>query len=333
MKKLMVLLGTLLVIGLFSGCTSTHSSKEAAQNLTPSPEEVTGLPTPSSQTETITIYAPVSTSSIPVILAAQNMPEVNLVLYTDQSQANAEFIRGDADVLVSGLSVGVDMRRNGVPVQVVNSFVSGLSYLVSYGQPLNSLDELDGKSVYVPFEGSPIDQVMNFLVTANGLKWKEDVTPVYAPFDSSIALLKEGKLEIVVLPEPSVTLVEDVPNVFVNLDLAAEWDIATGVEGGYPQVATFVSTEWASSHNDTILAFNQTLQDVIEQIEKDPAAAVEQVKDYYKIPADKLLTSLSRTRYSYVAGQQMQTSIEMYYATIGAPLDENFKDFYFVAAH
>ena len=151
MKKIMVLLCTLLI----TGCSIAPA-----------------------QPETFTIYAPVSTSSIPVILAAQSMPEANLVLYTDQSQANAEFIRGDADLMVSGLSVGADMRKNGVPVQVVNSFVSGLSYMVTYGQPINSLAELDGKSVYMPFEGSPIDQVMNYLVTANGLKWKENVTPI-----------------------------------------------------------------------------------------------------------------------------------------------------------
>ena len=306
MKKLMVLLCTLLI----TGCSIAPA-----------------------QPETFTIYAPVSTSSIPVILAAQSMPEANLVLYTDQSQANAEFIRGDADLMVSGLSVGADMRKNGVPVQVVNSFVSGLSYMVTYGQPINSLAELDGKSVYMPFEGSPIDQVMNYLVTANGLKWKENVTPIYAPFDTSIALLKEGKLEAVVLPEPSVTLVESVPNVFINLDLAAEWDKATGVEGGYPQVATFVSSVWAAAHAGSIDTFNQALQTAIKQVEADPAAAIEQVKDYYKIPADKLLTSLTRTRYSYVAGQSMRSSIEKYYETIGAPLDENFKDFYFIAAH
>ena len=135
------------------------------------------------------------------------------------------------------------------------------------------------------------------------------------------------------LPEPSVTLVESVPNVFINLDLAAEWDKATGVEGGYPQVATFVSSVWAAAHAGSIDTFNQALQTAIKQVEADPAAAIEQVKDYYKIPADKLLTSLTRTRYSYVAGQSMRSSIEKYYETIGAPLDENFKDFYFIAAH
>ncbi len=329
-KGLLVFFAILLLTALLASCAPAAELPAVANTEVIPAVDATSQP---EVIETFTVYAPVSTSSIPVILAAQQLSGINLVLYTDQSQANAQFIRGEAEILVSGLSVGIDMYRNGVPVQVVNSFVSGLSYLVTYGETYESLQELTGKSVYVPFEGSPIDQVMQYLVTANGLEWKTDVTPVYAPFESSIALLKEGKLDAVVLPEPSVSLVSDVPNVYVSLDLAGEWDEATGVAGGYPQVASFVSSEWSSAHVDTINAFNQALQTAISQVEADPSAAVDQVKEYFKIPAEKLTNSLSRTRYSYVAGEEMQSDIELYYAVIGVALDESFKGFYFIAAH
>lgn len=329
-KGLLVFFAILLIAALLASCAPMSESLVVADTDVAPVADATSQP---EVIETFTVYAPVSTSSIPVIIAVQQLSGVNLVLYTDQSQANAQFIRGEAEILVSGLSVGVDMYRNGVPVQVANSFVSGLSYLVTYGETYESLQELTGKSVYVPFEGSPIDQVMQYLVTANGLEWKTDVTPVYAPFESSIALLKEGKLDAVVLPEPSVSLVSDVPNVYVSLDLAGEWDEATGVVGGYPQVASFVSSEWSSAHVDTINAFNQALQTAILQVEADPSAAVDQVKEYFKIPAEKLTNSLSRTRYSYVAGEEMQSDIELYYAVIGVALDESFKGFYFIAAH
>ncbi len=169
---------------------------------------------------------------------------MDLQLYTNQSQANTLFLRGEANILVTGLSVGVDLYSNGAPVQMISSYVSGLSYLVTYGQPITSISELKGQSVYVPFEGSPIEQVMQFLVEKQGLTWKSDVNPIYSPFESSIELLKQGTATAVILPEPNVTLIEDQPNIYISLDLFDEWNKETGSTQGYPQVAAFVQPEW-----------------------------------------------------------------------------------------
>lgn len=328
-NKLLVLLILGLTMSLLGGCGSVSSAS------TQTPTEIAAVqPTEAVKTdEQITIYAPMSSSSIPVILAARQFTNVKLVLFADQSQANTEFIRGDVSILVSGLSVGVDLYRNGVPVQAVNSFVSGLSYLVTSGTPVTSLKELAGKSIYVPFEGSPIDEVSGFLVTSEGLTWKEDISAVYSPFDSSIELLKQGKVDAVVLPEPMVTLVEDQPNVFISLDLAEEWNRVTGSNEGYPQVASFVNPDWAMEKATFLTDFNLALAAAIQSVQDDPQAAIDQVKDQYKLSPEKLLKSVSRTRYLLLSGSEMQSSIESYYETIGKPLDENFSNLYFSAAH
>ncbi len=326
-KSILSVLTILFASMLLTACGTNSQSTPVAAEVTATTDS-TDIPVGQ-----ITIYTPMSTSSIPVIIASEQLENVNLVLYADQSQANTEFIRGDAAILVSGLSVGVDMHRNEVPVQCVNSFVSGLSYLVTYGNPVSNLSGLKGKSVYVPFEGSPIDEVMGFLINANGLTYKTDVTPVYSPFESSIELLKQGKAEAVVLPEPSVTLVEDQPNIFISLSLADEWNQATGNPNGYPQVGSFVNPDWAAENSMFIDQFNQALADAIVSIQNDPQAAVELVKDRYKLTPEKLSKSLSRTSYTLVTGDDLKLSIENYYETIGKPLDENFSDFYFGAAH
>ena len=93
----------------------------------------------------IAIYAPATTSSAPVILAAQQLAThagtnetADLTIFTNHSQANTLFLRGDVDILVTGLSVGVEFFRNGAPVQAINCNVSGLTYLVTYGRQVNS---------------------------------------------------------------------------------------------------------------------------------------------------------------------------------------------------
>ncbi len=335
-RKILVVLTLIgITFGLITGC-STIPEPTTQQNSTrpeiSSTEEIkTGL-TGVSQDETLVIYAPASSSSIPVIIAANRLNNIDLQLYTNQAQANTLFLRGEADILVTGLSVGVDLFSNDAPIQMISSYVSGLSYLVTYGNQINSVSELDGQSIYVPFEGSPIEQVIQFLAEREGLTWKSDVTPVYLPFESSIELLKQGTATAVVLPEPNVSLIEDQPNIYISLDLFDEWNKETGSAQGYPQVAAFVQPEWADANEESIDAFNQTLSDAVEFVQKNPEDAIAMVQSYYKIPAEKLTKALSRTRYFFLSNEEMQSSVETYYQTIGKPLNENFADFYYISA-
>lgn len=324
-----------MMLGIFSGCSPVQSSTNQldsnASKISPTeePEKVT---TNVAQDEQLVIYTPASTSSIPVILAASKLENVDLQLYTNQSQANTIFLRGEADILVTGLSVGIDLYSNDAPVQMISSYVSGLSYLVTYGKQVTSLSELEGHSVYVPFEGSPIEQVMQFLVEKQGLIWKTDVSPVYSPFESSIELLKQGTATAVILPEPNVTLVEGQPNIYISLDLCDEWNKETGSTQGYPQVAAFVQPDWAAANSEIIGEFNQALSESVEYVQQNPEAAIVEVQSYYKLPAEKLTKALSRTRYIFMSGGEMQSSVENYYQIIGMPLDETFADFYFISA-
>jgi hypothetical protein len=103
---------------------------------------------------------------------------------------------------------------------------------VTYGEKVESLSDLKGQEIYLPFEGSPIEEATMFLAKQEGLVWGTDLKPVYSPFDASVALLKEGKAKAVVLPEPFVTLVEKEPNLFISLDYFASLERGRRNPGG-----------------------------------------------------------------------------------------------------
>lgn len=341
-----ILLAALTASLILTGCAngaSTAVSTEAAAAATeantvaaPATEAATAAateaPTAAEHSGKLVIYAPATASSIPVLMAAGKLNNAEVTLYTNQSQANTLFLRGDVDILVSGLSVGVDLYKNDAPVQMINSFVSGLSYVVTYGKQVSSLADLKGQEIYIPFEGSPIEEVTAFLAEKAGLTYKEDLKPVYAQFDSSIQLLKEGKAQAVVLPEPNVTLVEGQPNIYVSISLYDAWNKATGTSDGYPQVGSFVNSTWAADHAAEISAFNAALQDAIDNVQNDPQTAIAAVSSNYKLTAGQLLSSLNRTRYHLLTGQDMQDAIDNYYQVIGKPLDEKYSAFYYLAA-
>lgn len=314
MKKITaIILFTILI--LLSSCTDAPQ----LQN-TQAPASV----------DLVTIYAPASTSSVPVILAARKMENVKLVLFSNQTQANVEFLRGDAQVMVTGLSVGFDLKKNGAPLLLVNSYVNGLSYLVTNGFEAKSFSDLRGRSVYVPFEGSPIEEAAAYLAGKEGISWKTDIAPIYSPFDASMALLKEGKLEAVILPEPMVSLVEGQPGVFVGPSLYALWNQYNPSEAGYPQVGTVINADFAAKNPAFVAQFNEALEAAIAETQRDPAASVEAVKDQFKIPAPKMAAALGRTHYQLLTAAEMQAAIKKYYEVIGKPLSDEFEGFYYL---
>jgi NitT/TauT family transport system substrate-binding protein len=303
---------------LISGCTMPSFSPVAATTTVAS-----------GAGSRLVIYAPATPSSIPVIIAARHMENAEITIFTNHSQAHTLFLRGDVTILVTGLSVGVEFFRDGVPVHIINSYVSGLTYLVTYGRKVDSFAEVRGQEIYIPFEGSPIEETTQFFIEQEGLTWKRDIKPVYSSFLSSVELLKQGRAANVALPEPYVSLVEKQDQVFVSLSYKQEWDALTGSAGGYPQVATFVKKDWAAAHPDLIAQVNDELANALQMIEQDPAAAVERTQAELGFPPEVLLSSLQRTDLSFSDSDKMAQEIRRYYQIIGRPLDETFDPFFY----
>jgi len=117
MKKLLKVFILVTIISglLLTGCAPAVQTTTPTATVVNAPTSTTESTTAAS-TDKLVIYAPASTSSIPVILAASKLKNVELTLYTNQSQANTLFLRGDVSILVTGLSVGVDLFKNGAPV-------------------------------------------------------------------------------------------------------------------------------------------------------------------------------------------------------------------------
>lgn len=290
------------------------------------PASPAASPAPSAQW---TIYAPASPASAPVVLAAQQLPNANVTIYTDHAQANTLFLRGDVDILVTGLSVGVSMFENGAPVQAVNSFVTDLTYLVTYGQPVERFADLAGQEIYLPFEGSPTEEITRFLAEQDGLVWGEDIKPVYSPFPASVELLRQGKAKAVVLPEPFVSLVQGDEQIFVSLNYRQAWEEQTGGNSGYPQVAVFVNRDWAAQHSAQIEAFNQALADAIQTVQQDPVGAIEQTGSAFSFPQPVMLAALQRTGFAPLTDEALANSVLQYYRTIGEPLNDEFEAFFY----
>lgn len=315
------------------------------------------------------IYAPATPSSILLILAAESLPDIEVKIFTNHSQAYALFLNKKVQILSTGLSVGVRLFRQGVPVRIVNSYVSGMTYLVTacnisqnsdrrearvdgnVRMEIRDLSDLKGKTLYMPFTGSPIEEVTQFFAASEGLLWKRDITIAYAMFPEAVSMLRMGKISCAVLPEPFVSMVEmdrepepyggkvrDIDSISSGvgnckkIDIALSykklWERYTGDHDGYPQVATFVNRKWALSHGPMIDKLNGALAEAIIYVADNPEQAVKKGASCMGFSEDILKRSLGRTDFNLLQGGGLKEAIRNYYQTIGAPLDETFENFF-----
>ncbi len=279
--------------------------------------------------ETYQIYAPATPTSIPLLLVAQQNPLFQVTIFADHTQAHTLFLRGDIPILTTGLSVGVNFFKQQVPVQIVNSYVSGLSTLVTRGKAVTTFRELQGAEIVLPFEGSPLEEVTRFLATQEGLTWGVDLKPIYAAFPSTLALIKQGQVAAAVLPEPFATMAAAQPEMFAAINYKAAWDALQHTQDGYPQVGTFVTRDWAAAHPEALATLHRELARALQRLQTDPADAVARTVADFQFPEPALQASLQHIDFALTVGAELKQALQAYYQTIGTPFDETFDAFFY----
>ncbi|MBN2546884.1 MAG: ABC transporter substrate-binding protein [Spirochaetes bacterium] len=275
------------------------------------------------------IYAPSTPTSLPLLIASEVLSDTEVVLYVNHSQANALFLKGDVQIISTGFSVGKNFFDNKVPVIVINSYVSGLTHLVTYGKHFNNFTELKGSEIYLPFQNSPIEEITKFFILSEGLKWG-DFKPVYSQFQSSVELLKNGKAKVVPLAEPFVSIVEKNQNIKVSFSYYDRWVEITGNKKGYPQTGTFIKKQWAEKNSNYIKKLNNEIKKAVIEINNNPEKSSKLLSGKLNVSDEILLSATRRTVFNMLYSKELKNEIEIYYKAIGKPLNENYKEFFYI---
>lgn len=275
----------------------------------------------------ITVLAPATPSSIPVIIAARHQ-DWKVKIFHNHSRAHSLFLNGKAEILITGLSVGKKFYEQNIPIKILNSYVSGLSYLVSSADTINSFKELKSKTIYLPFKGSPLEEITRFFATREKLNWGPDIQPKYAPFTSSVNMLLNNKINYAALPEPHVSkLIQTNSDIQVSLSYYDLWNYYTPEEDGYPQVAAFIKSDHQPNFS-FLKNFNQALEKGIDFTQNYPDSSIDIAGSQFKFPSHILKASLTRTRLNLYSKNKLKKEIHSYYQILGKPLDETYQDFF-----
>ncbi len=193
------------------------------------------------------ILVPKSTSSIPFFeLEAEDSKdntvpgaEVSVEVFANHVQALARLLSGDVDMLFTGSSVGWGNHLDGGPMILLGTGVWGVSSLVGKDQGFEDFDDLRGKTVAVPFPGSPLDLQLRYIFKAHGIDPDKDLEFVYSPFPQTAAQILGGQVDAAPLPEPLATALVIGKGLSRYIRVQDAWAEVSGGDPLSPQVSLF----------------------------------------------------------------------------------------------
>lgn len=133
--------------------------------------------------------------------------EVEFKPWRTPDQLRAMAVKGEAQVLAVPSNVAANLYNRGVKLKLLNISIWGILWVVSTDESINSLEDLKGKKLYVPFRGDMPDIVLHTIAKEQGLDLKKDFKINYMASPMPIVkMMITRRADHALLPEPAISM-------------------------------------------------------------------------------------------------------------------------------
>ena len=281
-----------------------------------------GVGTAQAQTHELRLLLPPSNSSLPLLLLADQDPirnvDIQATMYQNHAQALALLLRGEADLLLTGTSQGWENYLSGSPLLMVGTQVWGVSFLIGSKDcpPIESVADLAGKSIALPFPGSPLDFQTRFLLQHYGLDPDRDLKLIYSPPPQTAALLLKGQIDAAPLPEPLASELVINRGLQRFLDYKQAWASAHGGDPKSPQVSLFTTRKFAAENAELLQELIVPWQAATEQIVEDPEGTARKFADFLGFSELVIAQSIPNTLFCVPPPEENRDRVRAYYEAV-----------------
>lgn len=231
-------------------------------------------------------------------------------IYADATLISPLLISGSADVaaLPTNLaSVLFNKTDGGIVVLAVNTL--GVLYIAENGSSVKSLDDLKGKTVFVPGQGTNPEYILTALLIKKGIDSLVTFDYSYSSPDELSSALASGKAELALLPEPKLSAsMSKNASIEIAVDLNTEWKSAFGSE--LVQGCLVATKKFTDAHPEETKLLLKYYKESIETVNTDKDAAAEAIMNAGLVKNKELiLKSLDRCNIVFMTGKEMRDSL------------------------
>ncbi|MBE6737458.1 MAG: ABC transporter substrate-binding protein [Ruminococcaceae bacterium] len=325
MKKFVSVISIVLAVFMlmsFAGCagntkddtkTTTAPKGDTGVNATQPIDNDKELPE-GEVADVYTLKGPTGMGMAQLIDEEKNSDEsdYNFTVVASPEEITAAIINGDADIAacpVNLASVLYNRTDGGVKILALNTL--GVTYIVTNGTEVNSIEDLRGKTVITAGQGATPEYILNKLLTDSGLTVGEDVFVEFRTEHADVAsLVASGMADVVLLPEPQVTsTLAQNPDLKVALDLTEVWEAKYGTK--LVQGCVVARSEFADNYPGTVNDFLEDYKESVDFINTATDEAAQMIVDAGIIPKAPLAKKAIPTSYiTFITGDTMKSLVK-----------------------
>ena len=293
-KKILALLLTAAMTVGFAGCsgnnaqadnesTTTEASDQSEATTTEDESEATtdeASELPDITVNVGVLSGPTGVGAAKLMNDSKNGETVlnyNFTVETENSNIVAAVSNGELDIAAIATNVAANLyNKTDGGVQIIALNTLGVLYILENGDEINSIADLEGKTIVAPGQGANPEYVIKHLLQENGV----NATVEFMTADEVIAKMNNGEATVCMLPVPAATALQmKNENVRTALDLTAEWD-ALNSGSQLTMGAVVVRTEFAEQYPEVVKQFLEEYTASIEYVKTNVDESSQLVADF-----------------------------------------------------
>ena len=252
----------------------------------------------------------------------------------------AELINGGVDIAALPTNVAATVYNKSeheISIAAINTL--GVLHILERGDTIQSISDLEGKTIYATGQGSTPEYVLNYILQKNNIK---NVTVEYMTEHAELAAaLLAGDVNIALLPEPNVTAVLLKDNTIRQaLDLTQEWDNTqkfNSLQASQLAMGCIVARkEFIENNKQAFENFLKEYENSVNYVNTNISEAAKLVQQYGIMEnATAAEKAIPNCNIVFISGEEMKNALQGFYQilfdanpkSIGGVLPD--EDFYY----
>lgn len=327
MKKIIALLLTLIMVFSLAACAKDNGTTDDTTEADTTVEDTTdnadveAVPT----AETIRVFSLKGPTGMGMSKLMKNYDEgatplkYNFTIAGAPDEITAEIIKGNFEIAAVPTNLAAVLYSKApetVQVAAVNTL--GVLYILENGTTVNSVEDLNGKTIYATGLGSTPEYILNYVLDA----FEIDCTVEYIAEHSELATkMVAGDVVLGMLPVPNATTVlAKNQSVRSALNLTELWKQAAekkGDTGALYQGCIVINKEFAKNHPVDLAMFLDEYEASVKFVNENVDEASAIIEEYGIVPAAAIAKkAIPDANIVFVTGEEMKEGLSGFYKVL-----------------
>lgn len=328
-KYLSLLMAFLLIATMLTSCITEKDIDKALGTTDTNSTEETDAPDEiklsSDPVRVFTLKGPTGMGMAPLMKKSDSKTaklNYNFTVAGAADEFTGNILKGEFEIacVPTNLAAVLNTKTKGaIQIAAVNTL--GVLYILENGGTVNSVYDLEGKTIYSAGQGAVPEYALNYILDTFGINCEV----IYeSEHDVVVADIMSGTADIVLLPEPKVTAAlknEKAPEELrIALDLNDLWAQACEKNGDDSVLymgCIIVNKLWAEQHPNELAAFLEEYKASVDEVNNDPEEASAIIAEYGIIPKAPLAkAAIPNAKIVFITGDEMVKGLNGFYAIL-----------------